>query len=480
MKIYFLQIPLILSCILNFLSYADTSPLNSENLRKSQVQILVRSDDSEQVYEGRGFFINNRVFVTSGFLALYMAQKNARIVITQEENFYEFNRIKNISLLHDLATIEIEGQNSSFLQISEEGSPKAVYLTPNIISHSKIKSLYLKTNRYFHEFTAPHIFEVDSLGGSPVLDPSGKVAGVFQFTSGGNYFMAVKSNILKKFLSAEFSTGVETPLPNIEEIINKELLNLLEKSLEGHALAQYKLSSYLFDSSISKYISKIPKLVEHQHINWLKKSAENLNPYAAFELSQKLRNVNPLVSFQMIKTAADQGFVPAFYALALIYLENDNRAKALHWNEKAAKSKYIPALIDMHTHFTESQTSTDHWIKEAAKVNSPIALHSLAVEALNQSQNASSFDEKKRLNTRGINLLKRSSDQNYPASQFLLGLHYDKGEHGLRSDKKKALLLVTRAANQGYHYAQIYLTQLTSGSEKVQTHCQKMLRDIRP
>ena len=115
-KIFFL-FPLFYS--VNF-AYAVPSffPSVVEKAVDSIVKISIHKgeDDIEDI--GTGFFIDEMTVVTNFHVIDEFSDSNHSLYLqTQSGEEIPFKRVKNFSIFHDLALLEVEGQNRPFLEL---------------------------------------------------------------------------------------------------------------------------------------------------------------------------------------------------------------------------------------------------------------------------------------------------------------------------------------------------------------------------
>ena len=126
-------------------------------------------------------------------------------------------------------------------------------------------------------------------------------------------------------------------------------------------------------------------------LNWLNKAVEARDPEAEMMMADLCRKgdlvaKNQDMATQLMEDAINQEYVPAYYQMGRLKLQQDAQREAKNWFEKAAKLNYVPAQIALAELYLDPK-NVNHslskgfsWMQKAAAAGSSTA--QLAVAAM--------------------------------------------------------------------------------------------------
>ena len=259
--------------------------------------------------QGSGFFISPKLFVTNFHILLGLLLNNEedlneiRLAQKGNPNILNIKQVVSVSILYDLAIIEIKETSQHYLNLSETelktdedlfviGYSSGVFL----IEKNTGKISYENDSLFMFPVSHSNLF---GTSGGPILNEQGQLVGVL-FGGGRNILNATKINHLKNLITGNIGQ-------NCEAISSK---NCLEKEIEN-----------------------LIYLVEQNYIP------------AQFQLAKIYYNLNRNVeAMQWLKKVAQQGHVQAQYDLGAMYFsEHQNYERAQHWFQQAAEQGYPKA-----------------------------------------------------------------------------------------------------------------------------------------
>ena len=218
----------------------ETWPLS---LKKAQdaVARIEKYDTQSSSFKSlaSGFFVQkNDLFATNAHVLSNILSQNpknikntlAKARIFKKGKSYPIKSVKNISIVNDLALLEIEGFSGPFLEISASPLPRRVYIIG--FPQSRLRQIKANTFDFYlsrdHYTLFPHILGDEILGGlsgSPVLNTDGQVMGIVS-QSRPWYISGAKSLPLKQLME-------KNPITNIPQTIQKQMSSLLAKAKKG-------------------------------------------------------------------------------------------------------------------------------------------------------------------------------------------------------------------------------------------------------
>ena len=418
-------------------------------------------------FSASGFFINDsKTFVTNFHIVrealtaqetdpLHQAQSSLNLDIIQNGHSYSVKRVKNISVPHDLAVLEVEDYDGEFLKLSNNPHPpERVYA----VGFPKPKPRIIEANvwdvqdKHFEYSIFTHFglhLIIRGVSGGPIVNHHGDVVGVI---SGLRPWLlyAVKPLFLKQLLAEDLS-----PSSDVIHLIQDQVQLMYDLADKGDPMAQYNLGT-LLDREFFK-------------INMLEKV-------------KTLKNERDLKQFQndeawrWLEEAAKKGHLQAAYGLGSSLFKNRKfYKKGFKWIEKAAEagdshSQYILS------HLLQSGIGTERsiyeafsWLKKAADQNHPQSMFELGVEYMQiwAAKGGPSYKKK------ALSWFERSADRGDVLAKFTLALMYLTGS-GVSKDVEKAMEYLIEAAQAGHDHSQfllgiLYKTGIIKGVNKNET-----------
>ena len=470
------------------LAFSEEAALNKEQAAKAVWKI-----QTGNIGNGSGFFISKNKIVTNFHVIKYaesIGLKNIRLVQEGNPEQLKFRRIVRLSILDDLAVLEIEGEVAHFLNLPAE----------DVLNSSK--SLYSLgyPEGEFKEISQTGIFKEDSFfgndsdvsgaSGSPVLNESHRLAGVL-VSIRKNLISFINVQTLRSFIEAEYfsckSLNVKACFKSSREMLIKSMQEVkeardyfkifglfyrgegvkrdffkakewLEKSAEqDYAPAQYNLAIMYYEGEGGvKDFSKERK--------WLEKSAEQ--DYAPAQHSLALiyyhgRGVKRdfFKAREWMEKSAEQGYSPAHYDLAVMYYYGEGGGqdffKAREWFEKSAEQGYAPAQYSLALMYYYGEGGGQdffkarEWFEKSAEQGYAPAQYSLALMYYYGKGGGQDFFKAREW-------MEKSAEQGHAPAQYRLALMYYYGEGGVQNFFK-AREWMEKSAEQGYARAQYWL-----------------------
>lgn len=192
-------------------------------------------------------------------------------------------------------------------------------------------------------------------------------------------------------------------------------------------------------------------------MSWIKRAADGGDNYAAMVLGKayaqgKGVKKDPVKAVLWWRKAADGDNTEAKYHLAMAYMEGKGVAKDLQkagsWLKQAADEGSADAqyqLGQMHSEgvvVEKDQDTAMEWLRRAADNGHLEAVHLLGViESMVKAATP--------LTQESYNALHQRAIENDPHAQFELALRYENGSLDVNADPAKALLWLTKAAENG-------------------------------
>ena len=399
------------------LAYANPPffPAVVEKAKDSIVKISIHKSKDNNENIGTGFFIDEMTVVTNFHVINRLRYADYPLHLeTQSGQEVPFKRIKNFSILHDLALLEVKPQNQPFLELGSTVTDAVYVFGFPGGQFKKFNAHNISRAGIYYVFLPNWVQSLGGASGSPILNSQGKLIGVFSSSfniernlsirQGAGIQVKYLKNLLKKY---------SLPFRGPKDLISEGLNRLEALALNGNAAAQYK-------------IGKI--------------------------LSGGLSKRKGLDAFGWYQLAARKGYAPAEYTVGMMglyslyeesykYKSNDmERAQALKWLASAAKKGYAAAQYEYGRHFYRDNNYGQalYWFKLSANQGYGEAFYYLKLLA---DQDISA-----------LNHLKSVAEQGYILAQYYMGIFYLK-----RGDSVEALKWLQSAANQDYIPAQYQL-----------------------
>ena len=475
------------------------------NTNKEQAAKAVWKIDLKN-HTGSGFFISENKIVTNFHVIEELESIGSEdIVLVQEgnPNQLKVKRISALSILNDLAILEIEGAVSDFLSLPAKEDLNA------------FKNLYTfgYSGGRFQEIKQMGVFKDDSFfvdrfgmggaSGSPVLNESHQLIGVASAID-VNFLSFINVQTLKSFIELEhcknlnvkecFRLSRERFKKSIQEVKGArdffKIANVfymgigmetdffkarywLEKSAEqGDAAAQFKLAVMYHEG-----IGGERNLFKARY--WLEKSAEQDHAPAQFILSTEYYDKEDKDKIiELLEKSANQGYMLAQEKLSKKYLYGvggveQNVVKAEKWFEKVKQVYVRPnerlekAVEQDHV---QAKKDLDNMIYEKKEdlIEERKSLLKLALQGNLQAKNQLGLMHylgiggDKNVNI-GRKWMKEAAKQGDASAQYLLGLMY-LNEEG--KDISEAIKWLEKAAEQGHVKAKEYLDAIMAHEKR--------------
>ena len=200
--------------------------LQADNLKTHPKEVLDAEASIWRIYKNRaggtGFFIAPKLFVTNFHVLsrLLKATENLDNIHLKPEGSYNILNIEKVvavSILYDLAIIEIKETSQYYLKLSQskvkadENLFITGYPSRNFTRMKKIGNIYYETNSRF-SFPVNHSI-IRGASGSPVLNDQGQVVGVLSKAhtkantkANTTYVTAIKNKSFKKSYCRKYRT----------------------------------------------------------------------------------------------------------------------------------------------------------------------------------------------------------------------------------------------------------------------------------
>ena len=342
----------IISILLSFFlfgfspSKADFSSSESFPQLGNSEQAVWKIHRLDQRGSGTGFFIGPNHFITNFHVIHFLlnGEDSPDIVLSQKGNpsVLTVGKVLAISILYDLALLEIEEDVTNYLSLREDPLEPGESLF--LIAYPKgVFTKMRKTGNIVYEDDQRYDFTINrssisGASGGPVLEEQGRVVGVI-FGTDVDILSMVKVNHLKEFMAENI--GTRCPVFNFERCLGEEIKNLKELAETNSVYAQKKLAGvYYGGMGLDKDFNEV--------YFWLKRAAEQGHVPAYHDLAFNYSyDLDFESAFLWMKKAAEQGYPPSQYELGLMYHKGkgteQNLDQAVQWFEKAARRGYSPA-----------------------------------------------------------------------------------------------------------------------------------------
>ena len=361
------------------------------------------------------------------------------IRIVKDGKHYPVRRIKNLSMLHDLAVLEVDQHEGNFLKLSPAPfASRDVYVVgffqgrlEYVVSH-----FVHKIEEDLSYSVYPHFAENEVLkgfSGSPALNSKGEVVGTL-FMHRNWYFGIIKNRWIQEILHKPLISE------NLEDVIRQQLDEMFRKGVLENSLIQQRLGDL--------FINACP------FMSWYMSSAKHLEQPFVFGNSfiecekQALYWHTSTNVLNHPKVVFDVGLMYLAYKS-----ENEQYARrAFRWIKRSAQEYHYPyaqlvlgILYKNGVGVEQSYEKALEWINKAAEQGISRAEFEKAVMYVN-GQGVPPSEEK------ALQYIKEASSKGEATAQFTLGLiHYIEREH------KVALRYFRSSALAGFNPAQMIL-----------------------
>ena len=392
------------------------------------------------IFNGSGFFISKNKIVTN-FHVIQPAESIGleNVTLVQEGNPEQLKvkRIVSLSILEDLAVLEIEGAVSHFLSLPSEdvlNSSKSLYILG--YPEGKFKEIrqtgVLKDDSFFGNHS-----NNEGASGSPVLNESHQLVGVSN-EANENLINFISIKTLRSFIEAEYfsckSLNVKACFNSSREIFIKSMQEVKE------AGDYFKIAGVFYRGDGVKQDF-------FEGIKWLEKAVDKGHALAQKNLAKGLIEGDKIFfkGIELMRKSADQGNALAQYWLAIIYYEG-----------KGVKQDFFEAI---------------KWMRKSADQGYVLAQYWLAIVYILGERVEQDFFEARKL-------LEKSAAQGSDLAQYELGLIYYYGK-GVKKDLSKAREWLEKSAVQGHAKAKrmLYIMKMEQGFQTLKTKCLDIFRN---
>ena len=431
---------------------------------------------------GTGFFVDQQTLVTNYHVIaplLLFSFDNSDFedllessYIEKDEQRYAITDIINVSVVDDLAVLQVEGYQGPVLELAEEETHLGdVISIPGFPSVDKIPE-YTRTIR-LQEITGTVVditaycsladisltidfFSVlGGASGSPILNTAGKVVGVLHSTGGESIVCGTKIKHLKHLLQNPRFQSV-----GIYDFMESKIFEILDQTIkEKDTIAQYRLATLLLQDIIPETIVINHPFVDNNihpkmlAVNFTKELAEQGNISAQFVLGNLyiegldveekkwfiMSETDSLVeqdikqSIYWLEQVAEQGLPSAQYLLGKLYQVHSDFITSSSLFQQAAEQGYVPAQFELY--------SLDSCDVEIATENE--------IDVINKEQEYNDCMQRWKKNLEDL------AERGYPAAQYKIG-HFYRRNHDIHT----AIKWYERAAEQGYEDGQLELGEI--------------------
>ena len=348
-----------ISCISIFLSsFLWISQASAELDRTSKSSLKLEDSvwkiSNSLVAEGTAFAIGPNQFITN-FHVIYFLLKDVessqKIVLSQEGQTLNFNRLLKIDSLYDLALFETKESVSNYLAITDTsiGAEEALF----VIGYPQGTLRKVKnTKRVIYEDDLSYGFPVNHFylfgsSGSPVFNKKGKPVGAIH-EAVGNILYMIKIEHLEKFIKGQ-EVLVCSDFSDIELCFKEEIGNLETKAEKGDIFSQYRLAGiYYHGEEIDGDLERAFYWYERAANQGFVKAQNHLA-----DMYHKGEGVDEDLeqAFYWYERAANQSYAPAQYNVADMYHKgegvDEDLKRAFYWYERAANQNFAPAQYDI-------------------------------------------------------------------------------------------------------------------------------------
>ena len=417
---------------------------------------------------GSGFFISKNQIVTNFHVIEHAESIGLEDVILVQEGNPEQLKVKRIvrlSILDDLAVLEIEGSVSHFLSLPSEelNASKKLYVLG--YPKGKFKEIkqkgVLKDDSFFSDLS-----NSKGASGSPVLNELYQLIGVLTHNF-SNLLLFTNVKKIKSFIESEHFLCKSL---NIKECFRSSRETFEESIQEIKEAGDYfKMGMY--------YIGLRGEKNLQLGIDLLKQSAKQGDVYAQYQLAVALIKglrveKNLQLGIELLKQSADQNFAPAQHKLGRAYYEGiwikQKLPLARELLIKSALQGHVPALYELGIMLIKGLGGGKNLhlgmelLRRSAAQGYALALDWLAIME-------DSF--------KAIKLLEKPAAQGSDLAQYELGLIYYYGK-GVK-DLSKAREWLEKSAAQGNAKAKrmLYIIKMEQGFQTLKKKCLDIFRN---
>ena len=460
---------IIFLCSTPSLAYEVPSQAQSASQASAIIKELHPSEKgaSEKGFSASGFFINDsKTFVTNFHAVQYAltAKKSDPLYFTRSLKIihrgktYSVKRVKNLSVLYDLAVLEVDGYEGEFLKLSDKtpsgrvyamGFPKGqrgrkkqrrlVRIIPSDVFYYPNQDILYSLSPHYTFYKAFN--NLKGMSGGPVVNTDGGLVGIIQ-KSGGGYIGVIKTLFLKNLLEKDLSL-TSNAIPFIQD----QVRSIFDASEKGDPVIQQRLANLLNNELFTINMLKKVKDLENKYDLkkfqgeeaelYLGKAAKQDHPEAMFRLGSVFGNARmPESSFKWMKKAAEAHHPYAQYMLYDAYKKGRGTLKSVdrahYWLKKAAHQNHPKAMFDLAADYAENgqEENAFLWLEKSAEKGGVLAQFALALIYLTGSGRSQDVKE-------AMEYLHSAASADFDPAQFLLGTLYKTGAWGKINKNEK-------------------------------------------
>ena len=425
------------------LAFAEEAIINKEQAAKAVWSIRIGNSS------GTGFFISENKIVTNYHVIQKVESvglENIRLVQEGDPEQLKVKKIVSLSILDDLAVLEVEGEVSHFLNLPSE----------NVLNSNSLYALGYPRGK-FQEISQTGVFiedgffgnhsNAEGVSGGPVLNESHQLVGLvnLQFN---NFLSFISIKTLRYFIESEIflckSLNIKACFESSREIFIKSMQEVKE------AGGYFKIAMVFYRGvGVKKDLFSARKSIEESAEQGFVIAQHGL-AVMYYEGEGGERDV--FSARKWMEESAEQGFAIAQHGLAVMYYEGIGVERdffsARKWMEESAEQGYSPAQYDLAKMYYYGEgvekdlSQVIKWMRKSAEQGYSPAQYELA----NVYYKGEGVEKDL---SQVIKWLKKSAALGYAPAQYSLANMYYKGE-GVEKDISKATEWLKKAFVQGY------------------------------
>ena len=436
-------------------AFSEGAAVSREQAAKAVWQIQIKD-----IGNATGFFISKNQIVTN-FNVIQQAEsiglENIRLVQEGNPEKLKVKRIVRLSILEDLAVLEIEGAVSNFLSLPSKylfNSSTGLYALG--YPESKIQEIN-QTGVFIEDSFFGSHSNTEGASGSPVFNKSHQLEGVV-FSIRDNLLSFINVEKLRFFIESDIflckSSNVKECFRSSKEVF-KESMEKIKTPGDYFKIAD-AIARGLYTGE-GEVLSLVIDLM-------LKAAIQNYAP-ALYVLGEKYYTAegverNLMKARRLIQLAAKRDYALAHYAEANMYRTGEggekNLIKARESMLKAAEQGFAPALDELAEMYSTGEGGEQDYFEERKwAARAALQGHVQGKRRLGlMYYYGAGGDKKPHI---GIKWLKEAAEQDDVLAQQFLGVTYRHGGEGVKQDLFEARKWTAKAALQDDVLAQAQL-----------------------
>ena len=412
---------------------------------------------------GSGFFISTNKIVTNFHVIKHAESIGLENIILAQEGHSEqlkVKRILSLSIIDDLALLEVDGAVSDFLSLPSVpsledllNSSKNLY----ILGYPEGKFQEIRQTGAFTEYSFfGNHSNAGGASGSPVLNDSHQLVGVLDRVD-INFLFFISIKKLRSFIVDKYFSCKSLSFKECFRSSRETLIKSIQEVKEGRDY--FGIAMYYKREGGGRNLS--------QSIKWLEKSSAKGYILAQQDLALRYYKGEGVeqdwhLSRKLLKKLAEQGYARAQYELANMYYYGEgggrDLSKARKWMQKAAEQGYAPAQYELANMYYYGEgggrdlSKARKWMQKAAEQGYVWAQYGLSRMYYYGEGGGRDLSKARKW-------MQKAAEQGYAPAQYELANMYYYGEGGGR-DLSKARKWMQKAAEQGYVWAQYGLSRM--------------------